>query len=160
MVSPISKSRVYYTKSKQDNSPELLNLLFKHILQKNVAKMTKQCLNHFPMVFLWFSYGFPMIYQLRDFFTEILRIQHAGCHGSMISDAGAIHGQVTLPGKPGARVWGPREPSSYVCTSSTERGQSCREKFGIASMFVSQLIVGPQDSLITPSDRCTKFLRR
>ena len=58
--SRINKSRFYYTKSKQNNSPELLNLLFKHLFLGNNPKMTGNVPIVSPMiflcVFLWFSY--------------------------------------------------------------------------------------------------------
>ena len=46
LVSPISKSIFYYTKSKQDNCPKLLNLLFKeHNFHKNDPTKTMECRN-------------------------------------------------------------------------------------------------------------------
>ena len=54
--SPMSKSIFYYTKSKQNNAPELLNLLLKHILQKKGPKSALIIL----MNFLWFSYDLLM----------------------------------------------------------------------------------------------------
>ena len=51
--SPISKSTFHYSESKQNNSPELLNLLFEHMFHKNAPKVTEQL----PIFFLLFSQG-------------------------------------------------------------------------------------------------------
>ena len=59
-VSRISKSRFYYTEPKQNNSPELLNLLFKHISHKNDPKKAEHLPIFVPIIFLRFSYAFPM----------------------------------------------------------------------------------------------------
>ena len=47
--SPISKSRFYYTNSKQNNSPELLNLLLKHTFQTKWPNNDR----FRPTFFLW-----------------------------------------------------------------------------------------------------------
>ena len=53
LVPHIIKSRFYWTKMKQNNSPELLNLLFKHIPHQNNRQITKHRINsfsHFPQL--------------------------------------------------------------------------------------------------------------
>ena len=53
---------IFYTNSKQNNSPELLNLLFKHIFHKKWSKHGRTFSNNspydFPMISLWVSYDF------------------------------------------------------------------------------------------------------
>ena len=41
------KSQKHSTKSRQNNSPELLNFLFKHIFHENGLKMQTKCLTYF-----------------------------------------------------------------------------------------------------------------
>ena len=90
----ISKSTNYYTKSKQNNSLELLNLLFKHISHKNNTKNANRSPNCFLPVFAWLSCGSVQFLWLLNY-SDFLR----NCSGTSLGQAWAMAHQ-TATGPP------------------------------------------------------------